>query len=425
MKSNILFAVVFLCVVAMMAGCLWLPDGMRWAVYAAGFLAVVFLGMLLHSVIMPKNVAMRGMELISAQDFNNRLVKTGEHDADKIVKVFNAMIDRLRSERLRKQEHENLMHQIIDTSPMGVMMLDFDRKISVVNPALLRLTGIDNATEIIGQRPDDVQNSLVKEMIGVELGKNEEIRDGDIRTYRCYHLNFIQLGFKREFYLLESLTEEVVKAERSAYEKVIRTISHEVNNTMGGVRTVLGMLAENCDDAEMTEVIESCDTRCCLLGGFVSTYADVVKVPEPVMREIDLNEEAGRLIPFVRMMTAGHIEIEFRPAAFPVKAMADSELLQQALVNIIKNAAESIHGESGKITIAVGIESGNAVIEVANNGEPIPEEVAQNLFRPFFTTKKEGKGIGLTLTSEILTRHHARFRLATDEDGLTRFRIKF
>lgn len=425
MKSNILFAVVSLCVVAMMAGCLWLPDGMQWAVYAMGFVALVALGMLLHSVIMPKNVAMRGMELISAQDFNNRLVKTGEHDADKIVKVFNAMIDRLRNERLRKQEQENLMHQIIDTSPMGVMMLDFDRKISMVNPALLRLTGIDSAAEMVGRMPGDVQNSLVKEMIGVELGRNEEIRDGDIRTYRCYHLNFIQLGFKREFYLLESLTEEVVKAERSAYEKVIRTISHEVNNTMGGVRTVLGMLAENCDDGEMTEVIESCDTRCALLGGFVSTYADVVKVPEPVLREVDLNEEVGRLIPFVRMMTAGHIEIEFRPAALPAKAMADSELLQQALVNIIKNAAESIRGESGKITISVGMEAGNAVIEVANNGEPISEEVAQNLFRPFFTTKKEGKGIGLTLTSEILTRHHARFRLSTDGDGLTRFRIKF
>lgn len=425
MKSNILFAVVSLCVVAMMAGCLWLPDGMLWAVYAMGFVALVALGMLLHSVIMPKNVAMRGMELISAQDFNNRLVKTGEHDADKIVGVFNAMIDRLRNERLRKQEQENLMHQIIDTSPMGVMMLDFSRKISMVNPALLRLTGIDNVTEIIGQRPGDVQNSLVKEMVGVELGKNEEIRDGDIRTYRCYHLNFIQLGFKREFYLLESLTEEVVKAERSAYEKVIRTISHEVNNTMGGVRTVLGMLAENCEDGEMTEVIESCDERCGLLSGFVSTYADVVKVPEPVLREVDLNEEVGRLIPFVRMMAAGHIEIEFRPAGSPAMAMADSELLQQALVNIVKNAAESIPGESGKITIAVGMEAGNAVIEVANNGEPISEEVAQNLFRPFFTTKKEGKGIGLTLTSEILTRHHARFRLATDEDGLTRFRIKF
>lgn len=425
MKSNLLTLLIALCIITMMATLLWLPGEVRWIVYVAGVMALAVLGWLLYSVIMPKNVAMRGMELISAQDFNNRLVKTGEHDADKIVKLFNTMIDRLRNERLRKQEQENLMLQIIEASPMGVVMLDFDGKISMANPAFFRLTGIADLNDIIGKAPAELKNPLVKEMITVATGSNSVVRDGDIRTYRCYHLNFLQLGFHREFFLLESLTEEVMKAERAAYEKVIRTISHEVNNTMGGVRTVLDIISDANEDSDMAPVIESCGTRCDMMCDFVSSYADVVRVPEPVLTEVDLCREMERLVPFVRMMVSGNVMFEFVRPEQTVMAMIDSALMQQVIVNIIKNANESIHGKEGKIVLSVGVAGEHPEIVISNTGEPISEEVSRQLFRPFFTTKKNGRGIGLTLTAEILGRHGARFSLRTGEDGITRFNIIF
>lgn len=425
MKSNLLTLLIALCIITMMATLLWLPGEVRWIVYVAGVMALAVLGWLLYSVILPKNVAMRGMELISAQDFNNRLVKTGEHDADKIVKLFNTMIDRLRNERLRKQEQENLMLQIIEASPMGVVMLDFDGKISMANPAFFRLTGIADLNDIIGKAPAELKNSLVKEMLTVATGSNSVVRDGDIRTYRCYHLNFLQLGFHREFFLLESLTEEVMKAERAAYEKVIRTISHEVNNTMGGVRTVLDIISDANEDSDMVAVIESCGTRCDMMCDFVSSYADVVRVPEPVLTEVDLCREMERLVPFVRMMVSGNVTFEFVRPEQPVMAMIDSALMQQVIVNIIKNANESIHGKEGKIVLSVGVAGEHPEIVISNTGEPISEEVSRQLFRPFFTTKKDGRGIGLTLTAEILGRHRARFSLRTGEDGTTRFNIIF
>jgi two-component system sensor histidine kinase len=423
MRTKVWFVLVCVCIVAVAAMVALLPPDRLWYVYPVCALAFVLLMMLLQSVIMPNSVVMRGMELIASQDFNNRLAMTGVHDADNIVTLFNTMIDRLRNERLHNREQENFLQLLIDASPMGVMMLDFDGKVTMANNAFLRLTGINDVKQLVGKFVEEAPEGLATEMQKVELGNNEVVRFGDIRMYRCYHLSFVQMGFQREFYLLESLTEEVMKAEREAYEKVIRTISHEVNNTMGGVRSVLDTLLDVTDDADIVKVIESCDVRCEQMCGFVSSYADVVRLPDPVKKPHDLNEEIGKLIPFLGLIVKPGVSVDFKPAAGVVNADIDSELMQQVFVNIVKNASESISHDNGNIWISTGIEGNSSVIEISNDGDPIDEAVSRQLFRPFFTTKRDGKGIGLTLTSEILNRHGATFRLATTPDGITRFRI--
>lgn len=400
-----------------------------------------------HTSLRHKRTVTRGLELIASQDFNNRLTHTGIHGPDKIVDLFNTMIDTLRSERSKNLEQENFLQLLTKASPMGVMILDFDRRVNMVNPSFLKITGIEES-EIIGKKVDSFspkdksqereavplsgacsgsskQYPLIAEMLKVPLGKNEVISEGDLMMYRCYHLSFIQTGFRREFYMLESLTEEVIKAERAAYEKVIRTISHEINNTMGGVRSVLQTISDTADDDDTIEVLESCDNRCEEMCAFVSAYADVVRLPEPMLHETDLNDEVSRLVPFLKMTAKAGVDIKFSPAETAIIAMIDSNMMQQALVNIVKNANESISSEGGWIRITVAMESNRPVLEIANNGEPISDEVSRNLFRPFYTTKKEGRGIGLTLTAEILNRHNARFRLWTDSHKTTRFRIIF
>lgn len=387
--------------------------------------AMVGYVILWHTSLRHKRTVTRGLELIASQDFNNRLTHTGIHGPDKIVDLFNTMIDTLRSERTKNLEQENFLQLLTKASPMGVLTLDFDRRVTMANPAFLKITGISEEKDILGKRPEEIKLSLVREMLKTKLGTNAVIRDGDVRTYRCYHLSFIQTGFRREFYLLESLTEEVIKAERAAYEKVIRTISHEINNTMGGVRSVLQTISDTSDDDDTIEVLESCDNRCEEMCAFVSAYADVVRLPEPMLHETDLNDEVSRLLPFLKMTAKEGVDIEFSPSRTPAIAMIDSNMMQQALVNIVKNANESISSEGGWIRITVAMESNRQVLEIANNGEPISDEVSRNLFRPFYTTKKEGRGIGLTLTAEILNRHNARFRLWTDSHKTTRFRIIF
>lgn len=425
MHTRILFYSLCIVVTALIVVAAAAPSGAIWIGGALGIAALGLLAYLWKSDIKANRVVMTGMELIASQDFNNRLNTTGLHEPDKIVALFNTMIDRLRNERTKNLEQENFTRLLTQASPMGVMMLDFDRKVSMVNPAFLKITGMAAEEDAIGKKADAIEISLIKEMLKTGLGKSGVIRDGDVMMYRCYHLNFMQSGFKREFYLLESLTDEVIRAEREAYEKVIRTISHEVNNTMGGVRSVLQTMADTSDNSDVADVLESCDNRCEQMCAFVSAYADVVRLPEPMRVKSDLNEEISRIMPFLRMMTSENVELLFEAWREPVVADIDTNMMQQVMVNIVKNAAESIAPDPGRIWISTATEDGHALLEIANDGQPISEEAARNLFRPFYTTKREGRGIGLTLSAEILNRHGARYSLRTDSDGITRFRIIF
>ena len=395
-----------------------------WAWYIPVGFAIFATLIIFRGVYLPQNAVSRGMELIQSQDYNNRLVKVGEPNADRIVVLFNSLIDKLRAERLLNREQESLLKLLIDASPMGVVMLDFSGNISLVNSSFLKMSGYRGPDDLKGKNIRDVTYDLIPDMLKVPLGKSEVIRKGNFRIYRCYHLNFVQEGFKREFYLLESLTDEIMKAEKTAYEKVIRTISHEVNNSMGGVRSVLEIVEDEIDSEDIKKVIESCDNRCEQMCSFIRDYADVVKLPPPVMRKFDLRDEIVKMTPFLTQVIKEDISLEFHDPGHRVYIEGDSAQLQQVLLNIIKNAAESIVSH-GKIEIEVKtLKEGTALI-ISNNGTPISLEESKQLFTPFFTTKPGGKGIGLTFVREVLNQHKADYSLVTDSSGITRVSILF
>lgn len=424
MKSKYLFTGLLLCILGIAVIVVWVPNDFLWTALIVIALALILLWLLWRSVLMPMRMVLKGMDLIKAQDFNNRLLKVREPESDKIVDLFNQMIDKLRNERLYNREQESFLKLLIEASPMGVAMLDYDDKITLMNDSFRRLTGINATESLIGRQISDVPSELAQKMKEIRLGENRIIRNGDVKMYRCYHLSFMQMGFQRHFYLLESLTEEVMKAERAAYEKVIRIISHEVNNTMGGVRSVLDTIHSCCEEEDLKEVIESCDSRCNEMCNFISSYADVVRVPKPVMRETDLDQLLRKMIPFLQETLPDHIQLIFTPAKEEAIVSLDLALIEQVIVNIVKNAVESIDSE-GIISISVEKVGTDTLLTISNNGKPITEDVAKNLFSPFFTTKREGCGLGLTLISEILNLHNARFSLKTGSDLITRFNILF
>ena len=395
-----------------------------WVWYIPVGVAIMATLTIFRGIYVPQKAVDRGMELINSQDYNNRLVKVGEPNADKIVTLFNSLIDKLRAERLQNREQESLLKLLIEASPMGVVMLDFNDNISLANNSFLKMFEVKQFSDIEGKKISAIKSDLIPEMLKVPLGNSEIIRKGDFRIYRIYHLNFIQEGFRREFFLLESLTEEIIKAEKTAYEKVIRTISHEVNNSMGGLRTVLEIVSDSTDDPELKRVVESCDRRCENMGNFIKEYAEVVKLPQPVLVRLDLGREIDSMLPFLRTLLTEKIKLIYNRPETEAIINADLALLQQVILNIVKNASESIVQEGFvKIEIQQGKNEVNLVI--SNNGLPIEAEISSQLFTPFFTTKPDGKGIGLTLIREVLNRHSAKYSLSTGDDGITRFSIIF
>lgn len=389
--------------------------------------SVVLLLLYYRRVVRPMRTIANGMDLLREQDFSSRLRRVGEPNADRIVDIFNRMMDELKERQLRLQERNHLLNLLVEVSPMGVVMLDFDNRIASLNPAAREFLGFGD--ENIGKTLAETTGDLAQRASTLKDGETETFNMSDAHIYRCTCRSFPDRGFQHPFVLIESLTQDVMKAEREAYGKVIRMISHEVNNTMTSIgsimETVSDELTEMDETDELCTALQACTTRSHDMSAFITRFADVVKIPQPELRSTPLNSLVTTNLQFLESLCNAHdIHLDFIPSDTTITADIDISLMTQVLINIVKNCIESIMEKGnadGRITIAV---TEPATLTVTDNGMGISEETEHHLFTPFFSTKPNGNGIGLLLIREILTRHNCRFSLRTADNGITTFNIE-
>lgn len=390
-------------------------------------ITILYLILFYRRIIKPLDIIGNGMELLREQDFSSRLSRVGQKEADRIVDIFNKMMEQLKNERLHLREQNHFLDLLINASPMGVIMLNLDNVIISLNPAAHKMFGLPVSVGLAGQSLSDIDSPLAVELAHIPLYESQTVRLNDANIYKCTHSSFVDRGFHHSFYLVEVLTQEVFKAEKKAYEKVIRMIAHEVNNTTAGITSTLDTLESTFSEMEHTEDI--CDVlrvsieRCYSMSHFITNFADVVRIPEPQTIDQELNTVVTSCKRFMETVCQNRnirIVMELDPVSPIVKL--DNTLFEQVLVNIIKNAAESI-GHDGEIFICT---SHNPIcLEIADTGKGIDKETEAKLFSPFFSTKPNGQGIGLIFIREVLQKHNCTFSLRTHADGLTRFRILF
>lgn len=383
----------------------------------------VFYRMLLR----PYEVIKNGMDLLRQQDFSSRLCPVGYKESDELIHVFNKMIDQLKNERLHVREQNHFLDLLIKDSPQGLIVLDFDNRITQINPSGLRLLGLESSQNVIGKKLENSGLSLAKVLSELKEGEDEVIRTSGIILYRCVRSSFMDRGFVHPFILIEELTHEILNIEKKSYENIIRMIAHEVNNSIAAVSSTLNVISDSLEQdlsSELSDVLPavnaSCE-RCKHLSQFITNFADVVKIPLPHLTQTDLNVLAysvKNLSDFGSKKK--NIKITLLLSDSPCFVHADSIQMEQVLVNLIKNASESIL-ENGEIRIITQKYPLQMIVE--DNGPGISEEVRKKLFTPFFTTKPKGQGIGLLFIREVLMNHGFSFSFMTEKDGKTRFRI--
>lgn len=393
---------------------------------------LIYLTFFYRKLVKPLNTIGSGMDLLREQDFSSRLSPVGQYEADRVVNVFNRMMEQLKNERLRLREQNHFLDLLINASPMGVIITTLDDDLSQLNPMALKMLGV-RLEDVQGKKMNEIDSPLAMELANVPKGETTTVRLNDSNIYRCTHSSFIDHGFQHPFFLVESLTDEVMKAEKKAYEKVIRMIAHEVNNTTAGITSTLDTVEQALSTEEgmddICDVMRVCTERCFSMSRFITRFADVVKIPEPTVSPVNLNDLAFTCKRFMEgMCNDRHIKLRMEPDESLKDVMLDAALFEQVLVNIIKNAVESIEtdaesiGTDGEIIIRT---LSPATIEITDNGKGINKETEAKLFSPFFSTKPNGQGIGLIFIREVLMRHGCTFSLRTYADGLTKFQIVF
>ena len=380
-----------------------------------------------RKVVKPLNSIAGGMDLLQAQDFSSRLAPVGQREADRIVAIFNRMMNQLKEERLRLREQNHFLDLLISVSPMGVIILNLDERISMVNKSALGFLSEGTENDILNKNMNELEGSLAEELSRMEKDTTTTIRLSDSQIYRCSYLSFVDRGFAHPFYLIESLTSEVMKAEKKAYEKVIRMIAHEVNNSVAGITstldTVHDVLQNMADTEDVRDVMQVCVERCFGMSQFITNFADVVKIPEPQMEEVHLNDRVTACKIFMENLCQNRdIDLQLELCEENPLVSMDTSLFEQVIINIIKNATESID-TNGRIIIRTS--SVPLMLEIGDTGRGISKEVESKLFSPFFSTKPNGQGIGLIFIREVLMKHNYTFSLRTYPDGITRFKIFF
>src|SRR5687768_3751450 len=369
------------------------------AVEAAFIVSVMISIRLVRALFVPLDLIQTGAELISERDFTSSFVPVGQPEMDTLIDVYNRMIDRLREERLAAQEQGELLQKIVEASPAAVVICDFDGNIERINTAAERLLG------------DEPLPSLAP-------GESRLIAYHGARRLKVSRAEFRDRGFAKSFYVIEEMTEELRLSEKAAYEKLIRMMSHEVNNSVGAVRSLLESSLRyapqvgEADRDDFRNALQIASARIDALNRFMAAFADVVRIPPPVKSPTRVAELVERVAALLRPELTDrnirmHLDLADR-AAYDV----DESQLEQVILNVFRNAIDAVHRD-GEIRSSMH----DGTLTIADTGPGIADSAKAALFTPFFTTKRDGRGLGLTIVQEILANHGLTFELRNARAG--------
>lgn len=384
---------------------------------------------LVKAFFLPVEMIQTGTELIREREFGSHFREVGETEMDRLVGIYNQMVDQLREERLKLEEQNLFLEKVLEASPTGVVTLDPDQQIYQLNPAAQTVLG--SAESLEGSPLSELPAPFDAELPRLTDGGSTILQIHGGRRLRVRRASFYDRGTQRGFLLLEELTEELQASERAAYGKLIRMMSHEVNNSVGVVRSLL----ESCghydqhlperERAEFGQAMEVAVDRLLHLSSFMNGLARVVRIPAPESRPCDLTQ----LLSDIALLMGPElgrrkIQLDWSPPAEALLIECDKNQIEQVIVNIFQNAMEAI-GSDGQIRLELGQRDGAAELSLIDSGPGLTADAASKLFTPFFSTKRDGQGVGLTLTREILSQHRFNFSLTNEPTGGARFRIRF
>jgi two-component system nitrogen regulation sensor histidine kinase NtrY len=388
---------------------------------------------LIKSYFDPLQLVRSGAYYIKEGEFTTRITETGQVEMDQLVDVYNRMVDRLREERIHNEEQEQLLRKVMAESPGGVITLDVNGKIDSVNPAAESLLSV-SAETMIGKTLDEMGTPFARQLAELPRDQSCLLTIGGRRRVRCQAASFMDRGFPRGFLLLDELTDELHRTQKHAYEKLIRMMSHEVNNTSGAVQSLLqSCLAyrrqlQDSDREDFAQALEVAIKRTANLDEFMRGFARVVRLPQPQKQHSnpwEIAQQVGLL--FRDRCEAARItwREEMEKNLPPVDC--DPVQLEQVLVNVIKNAIEAIEatGQPGEILLRGGRPLRRSFLSIADTGAGLSADVQRHIFTPFYTTREQGQGIGLTMVQEILLAHGFDFTLENRNGDGAEFAIHF
>ncbi len=337
----------------------------------------------------------------------------------RLVENYNGIGTRLRAQRQDLYQRELLLDTVIQATPLALVLTNSAATVLYGNLAARQLFRRGQKIEgmsfpgLLERMPSALREALAGDrdtLFTVEL-------DGESQVFHLSQRRFLLNGQPHRLSLLKKLTREVNAQEVAVWKKVIRVIAHEINNSVAPIASLAQSgqrLAAMPDEVQLRRVFGAIEERMSHLSGFVDAYSRFAKLPRPRLAAV----EWGSFLESLRSMTSFE-----RDGAWPAGAgHFDESQVQQVLLNLLRNAAEAGSPEE-EIRVAVGPSRGGWLVQVADRGAGMSDEVLANALLPFYSTKAAGTGLGLTLCREIVEAHGGTIDVANRRGGGVAVRV--
>lgn len=344
-------------------------------------------------------------------DHSLRLAVRGDREIAELKHLYNELADAVRAGRRSIHNKEVLLDTILQRTPVAVVLLDAAERVIYSNVAARELLAA--GARLDGHHLADLVEKLTPTLRDALAASSDSIFAVEDETFHLTQRIFRLDTQQHRLILLERLTPELRRQEVTVWKKAIRIINHEINNTIAPVSSLFHSARRAQEMPEhrhrLDEIYELIEERLQFLKTFLESYAQFARLPDPRKERTtwaEVLEAVRTLYPFA---IEGNAQLE---------ANIDRAQMQQALINLVKNAHES-GSAPADVVVSVQRASDDVVIRILDRGRGMPDEVMRQALVPFYTTKPHGSGLGLALCNEIIEAHGGRMRLAGREGGGT------
>lgn len=335
------------------------------------------------------------------EDYGSRLRADAGPMGD-VARAFNALAIRLGGQERHGLETDALRSQLLASLELAVLIVDEQNRLVELNPAAEALLG-ETASELVGRCATALGLSDWLHHAAPFIDRRD-LPAGE-GPWEVRRVIFRRRGRPHRLLVVTDVSRALREEERHAWRRLIRVLGHEINNSLGSIQATAGLLRERNaqNDPTLTEGLGLIERRSRTLGNFIRRYAELARLPPPNPEAIELSGLIRHITTLEERLT---VVIE---SDTPAHAFVDRTQLEQALINLVRNAAEAALETGGGVRIRWRAERQFLLVEVEDDGPGLAR--TENLFVPFFTTKPGGSGIGLVLARQIIEAQGGSLRL--------------
>ncbi len=426
---------------SLLAGCytwLWLHNYVLVAVCL--LLTIILTTSLFQYVDNTNRKLVRFLESVRWSDFSIGFAADNKlgYSFQALNRQFNEVLDAFRQARAEREANLQYLNAIVQHVSVGLLAFDKEENVELINNAALKLLGIyrlRHLSELQKTHPDLVK--LVQELRSQSNGLYRTASEQQISVYAT----IIRLRDKTiKLVSLQNIQSELQMKELEAWQNLTRVLRHEIMNSITPITSLIATMKDIVThDFEVTpsneepiqdikDALTTIENRSIGLLNFVNAYRSFTTIPTPVLKTIAVKPLIGTIFQLMNAdVRAAGIDFTCHVTPDDLTVSADAEQIEMVLINLIKNAMEAVAGRKNASIELKGYtdETRQVVMEVTDNGPGIIPEALEKIFIPFYTTKKTGSGIGLSLSRQIMQMHGGSLKVESVVNEGTRFKLRF